>query len=141
MPKLEILLKDGGVEEFETTPIQDNNNTSPTQPKQPTKNQFVQTAALLTIGRQAINAGIGQIGLTTGNYILERQVKAGLTAAGLAVAFTKAPLITTAGVAISQYAEARKRAIQIQRKQFQAQQNQVSIGAITTRNGLYGGAK
>jgi hypothetical protein len=141
MPKLTILLKDGGVEEFETTPIQDNNNTSPTQPKQSSSKQLIQTAALLTVGRQAVNESINLVGVSTGDYILERQLKAGITVVGLGVAFAKAPVITTLGVGISQAAEARKRAIQRTRKQFQAQQNAVAIGAITTKNGLYGGAK
>ncbi len=141
MPRLEVLLKDGGIEEFETTPVTDSAVTTSTTPTQPPKNTFIKTAILLTVGKQALNGSINMIGLSTGDYILERGIKKSLTTIGVVGAFAKAPLLTAGGVLVSQGLEARERYVQRTRKQYQAQQNIIAIGAITTRQSEYRGAK
>lgn len=142
MPKLEVLLKDGGIEEFETVPVADDNNQNPAIPKASNQGSTViKTATLLTLGKQTINSGIGLIGETTGDYALERKVKGGLTAAGLGAAALTAPLIVGGGLAIQQGTEAFLRNRAVTRKQIEADLNRQRIGKVVSSNSRVGGAK
>ena len=142
MPKLELLLKDGGIEEFETVPVKDDNNQNPAIPQSSNQaSTIVKTGIILTLGKQTINSSIGLIGELTGDYALERKVKGGLTGLGLGVAFISAPVLTGGGLAIQQGTELFLRNRAIARKQIQVEQNRKRIGKVVSNNSRAGGAK
>ena len=142
MARLEILIKDGGVEEKETTPVTSTPNTNPAQPKAPNQTKALITGGmLLTFGRQAINSGVGLIGEVTGDYALERKVKGTMTAVGIVAGLVVAPVLTIGAIAIQQTAEAVGRNRTMFRKTYQAQQNQVITGQTRSNNSRKGGQK
>jgi len=142
MARLEILVKDGGIEENETTPVTTTANTNPAQPKAPNQTKSLMTGALLlTFGRQAINSGVSLIGDVTGDYALERKIKSGLSTVGLVAGLVVNAPLTLGALAIQQAAEAVSRNRTIFRKTFTAQQNQVITGQTRSNNSRKGGQK
>jgi len=142
MARLEILFKDGGVEEFETVPVSETHNTNPSIPKaENQRNAFVSGAILFTVGRDLINNGVGLIGDLTGDYALERKLKGGFTALGLGYAFVSNPILTGSGIAIGATAGEIARRNEVRKKNFKAQQNAIVTGKAKSKNLLFGGAK
>ena len=140
MPKLEILLKDGGVSETETMPVEEQSN--PTAPDtSESKSNFMKNAVLLGAGKQILDTTVSQIGFATGDYALERKIKGGLTGIGIIGGLAINAPATLTAMAITQGADAWVRAKTLQRKQTEALQNQIVTGAIVSNNGIYGGAR
>lgn len=142
MPKLELLLKDGGIEEFETVPVQDDKNQNPAIPTASNQGTTIfKTAIIVGLGRQVVNSSISLIGETTGDYALERKVKGGLTGLAFGGAFLAAPVLTGGGIAIQQGSEAFLRNRAIMRKQIKAAENKQLIGKVVSNNARVGGQK
>jgi len=142
MARLEILIKDGGIEENETTPVTSSPNTNPAQPKTGNQTKSLMTGALLlTFGRQIINSGVSLIGDVTGDFALERKIKSGLSTVGFVAGLTINAPLTIGALGIQQAAEAVSRNRTIFRKTYQAQQNQVITGQTRANNSRKGGQK
>lgn len=142
MPKLEVLLKDGGIEEFETVPVVDDSNQNPAIPKPSNQGStIIKTAVVLGLGKQVINSSVGLIGEATGDFALERKVKGGLSAIGLGAAALTAPALTLGGLALKESTDAFVRARAIARKQIEADLNRQRIGKVVSSNSRVGGAK
>lgn len=140
--RLEIALLDGGVEEFESVPVQDSTRQNPTIPR--TSNQtkaLVSGGVLLTVGKSAFSTGVGLIGEFTGDYALQRKVQGGATALGAGVGLLIAPIPTVGALTLKLGSEQLLRSRTIARKQFFAQQVQAKVGKIKSRGSRMGGAK
>ena len=144
MPKLEILLKDGGVSETETMPVGDNarNQAAPNQAQ--AQSNFMNNALLLGAAKVTYDASVSQIGFATGDVALERKIKGISLGTGLAFGLSTggaSAVATGLALGISQASEAWVRAKTISRKHEQVLQNQKLTGAIAVNNSIYGGAQ
>ena len=93
-----------------------------------------------TLGMQAVNSGISQIGLTTGNYYAQAQsqrtINAAMTGAGLIATAMKNPFmagVAIAGMAISAGFEMREQNKNREIANYEAQQIAKRIGYSTPR--------
>ena len=142
MPKLEVLLKDGGIEEFETVPVADDSNQNPAIPKPSNQGTtIIKTAVVLGLGKQVISSGIGLIGESTGDYALERKVKGIVSGAGIATGLVAYTIPTMIGIGIKESTDAYVRSRAITRKQIEADLNKQRIGKVVSSNSRVGGAK
>lgn len=142
MPKLEVLLKDGGIEEFETVPVTDDNNQNPAIPKPSNQGSSVlKTAVILGLGKQVLNTSLGLIGEATGDYALERKVKGYVSGAGLATGLVAYTIPTAIGIVIQQSSDVYLRGRAIDRKRIESDLNKQRIGKVVSSNSRVGGAK
>ena len=142
MPKLEILLKDGGVSETETMPAEGNTRNPAAPDQTQARSSFMKNALILGAAKKTYDASVSQIGFATGDMALERKIRGISIATGIAFGISTggaSAVATMAALGISQASEAWVRAKTISRKQEQVRQSQVLTGAIAVNNSIYGG--
>lgn len=142
MAKLEILVKQGADEEFETTPVTDTPENNPQIPQTEIQTKaLIGGAALLTLGRQAVSSGVNLIGDLSGDYALERKFKSLFTLGGKGLAIATVPQIAIPALVLEEASGAIQRNRAVQKKRFEIEQNKVITGATRSNNSRKGGRK
>ena len=142
MAKLEVLIKDGGVEEFETTPVADTPATNPSIPRADNQtNALLTGGVLLNSGSQVINTGVSLVGELTGDYGLEKEIKANISAVGIGIGLITRPQIAIPALAITTIGNVVKTNAQRKKSAFTANQNAILTGLSRSDNSRLGGRK